>query len=117
MRIQVFLLLDISNRDAIELSRFSTTCRIHRYQDRPSNARANNTDEDQGAQESKEEVRVQRLMVQHELVWDNTHRVQPIPIRIALTWRAIFLGHGSDERPWEIDLWKFLTNEHKGDGE
>ena len=113
----MFPLLDITNRDAIELSRLAPTRRIDRHQNRPCDACAHNTYEDQGSQKAKKQVRVERLMVQHPLVRDNPHGVDPVPVRTVLTWRTIFLWHSSQESSWVVDVWKPLSNENESDDE
>jgi hypothetical protein len=56
-------------------------------------------------------------VVQHKLIRDDAHRVHPVPVRRVLTWRAVFLGHGANERPWKVDLGEALPHEHEGEGE
>jgi hypothetical protein len=45
MSVEALLLLDIANRDAVELFRVSSTGRIDRHQNRPRDTCANNADE------------------------------------------------------------------------
>lgn len=85
----VFVVLDVTETDEIQLLQTSAACCVDRKKDGPCHETADKADGDGDLQVSEEEEAIKRVVIEDIAVWDFVESANPVEQAIGEIWRPL----------------------------